>query len=832
MPPPEARPRPGDGSGRRGARPGGVLVGTRIRAAAIRGALYEVRLGVGSLGYLGDHRIGGVAVVPMTVLIELALAAAADGDPGRLPAIEDVELLAALTLPADGSDLVVHVHLEPAGGTGSERVDIVNISSVRADEITMHATARLRDAGVCSDSAPLLPVALQPVEPGEVYAGQERRGVHLGPTFRAVRAVATADGAAVATLVAPPELGDTTRDVTGIQPALLDAALHALVVLLPEGDDTYLPIGLDRLRVTHPAQPPQEDAPWRSVVRLEGDASTRTGAALLTASVDLLDANGASLAELRGLRLVRTSTAAMIALAAQATDPAGTIFDLAWEPLAADAPAAAPARVLIIDGGNGDGNGNGDGYGAGVAGGLAAALRGRGASVVRVAAAGRAELEAALAEQHPDHLVHLGGLGLATAATGAEAVAAQVDALAAELAVLKAASTVPDTTTWIVSRGAHPVGGTAVEPAQATLGGLAGAMAVEHPGIRCVRLDLDPADDEAAAGGAIADALARAGHEDLVAIRGARLLAGRITAAPDVAASTVLTSSSRGTLEALHLAPAVRRAPGPGEIEVEVRVTGLNFRDVLLALDLYPEPAATFGDECCGVVLRTGPGVTHVQPGDRVVTMGSGAFATHLVTNADLAVRIPEELGDEEAATIPIPFLTAQYALVELGHLAVGETVLIHAAAGGVGLAAVQLAQRLGAEVIATAGSAAKRAALAALGVDHVFDSRSLDFADGVLDATGGRGVDVVLNSLAGDFIGRSFDVLADGGRFLEFGRRDVWTSEHVARLRPDIDYHVVFLGDLSLGDPPSIQRMLRELVARVRRRRAAAVAAARLRRR
>ena len=134
--------------------------------------------------------------------------------------------------------------------------------------------------------------------------------------------------------------------------------------------------------------------------------------------------------------------------------------------------------------------------------------------------------------------------------------------------------------------------------------------------------------------------------------------------------------------------------------------------------------------------------------------------------------------------------------------------------------------------MIATAGSPAKRDALAALGVRHVFDSRSLDFADGVLAATGGRGVDVVLNSLAGEFIGRSFDVLATGGRFLEIGRRDVWAPEHVAGVRPDADYHIVFLGDLSLGDPPSIQRMLARAGRPHRRRRAAAAAAAQLRRR
>ena len=181
--------------------------------------------------------------------------------------------------------------------------------------------------------------------------------MHLGPTFRAVREVAAADGTAVATLVAPAALGDAALDATGSSRRCSTRRCTLLAVLLPAGDDTYLPIALDRLHVVHPAQPPREDVPWRSVVRLQGDA----GAALLTATVDLLDPAGVPIAALRGLRLVRTSTAAIAALAGETTDPAGAIFALSWEPLAADAPAAAPVRVLILGDASHDGHpGNGN----------------------------------------------------------------------------------------------------------------------------------------------------------------------------------------------------------------------------------------------------------------------------------------------------------------------------------------------------------------------------------------------------------------------------------------------------------------------------------------
>src|SRR5262249_7371908 len=142
------------------------------------------------------------------------------------------------------------------------------------------------------------------------------------------------------------------------------------------------------------------------------------------------------------------------------------------------------------------------------------------------------------------------------------------------------------------------------------------------------------------------------------------------------------------------------------------------------------------------------------------------------------------------------------------------ERVLIHAAAGGVGLAAVQLAQRAGAEIFATAGSPAKRAYLASLGVEHVMDSRTLDFADEVLERTDGRGVDVVLDSLSGGFMPRSRRTLAPGGRYLEIGRTGIWTPAQAASVRPDVSYTVVFLGEVALTTPGLIREMLGELAA------------------
>ena len=190
----------------------------------------------------------------------------------------------------------------------------------------------------------------------------------------------------------------------------------------------------------------------------------------------------------------------------------------------------------------------------------------------------------------------------------------------------------------------------------------------------------------------------------------------------------------RGQLDNVALQPANRQAPGPGQVEIKVRATGLNFRDVLNVLDLYPGDPGPLGGECAGEIVAVGPGVERFKPGDAVVGLAPASFASYVTTLAEFVGPKPEHLSFEEAATIPICFLTVQYALRRLGQIQPGERVLIHAASGGVGLAAIQIARQVGAEIFATAGSPRKREYLRSLGIQHVMDSRTLDFADQIRD--------------------------------------------------------------------------------------------------
>ena len=219
---------------------------------------------------------------------------------------------------------------------------------------------------------------------------------------------------------------------------------------------------------------------------------------------------------------------------------------------------------------------------------------------------------------------------------------------------------------------------------------------------------------------------------------------------PMVSGRRKLSVQNRGGLEGVQSGSASRRAPSAGEVEIAVDAAGLNFKDVLNALGMYPGDAGPLGGECTGTIVSVGPGVKSLAVGDRVIAVGPGCHDGYVCVRQELAIHRPANFTLTDAAGFAIPFLTASYTLEHLAKLQRGERVLIHAATGGVGLAAVQIAQHAGAEIFATAGTAEKRQHLRSLGIRHVFDSRSTDFAAAILRITNGTGVHVVLNSLAG----------------------------------------------------------------------------------
>ncbi len=278
-----------------------------------------------------------------------------------------------------------------------------------------------------------------------------------------------------------------------------------------------------------------------------------------------------------------------------------------------------------------------------------------------------------------------------------------------------------------------------------------------------------------------------------------------------------LQTNKPGILTSLSLNETHRWEPGGDEIEVRVMAGGINFRDLMKAMGMYPgNPVDVLwlGDDFSGVVERVGANVKDLVPGDRVAGLAPYCFRAYVTTQRQSVFRLPQSISFHDAASLPTAFLTAHYALIELARMQPGESVLIHAGTGGVGQAAIQVAQRLGLEIFATAGSVEKRQLLKQMGVPHVLNSRTLEFADEIMEITQGRGVDAVLNSLARDFIPKSFEVLAPFGRFLEIGKIDVYGKSKIRLnvLKDNISYFVIDLAQHLSSKPKYVATMFEEL--------------------
>jgi NADPH:quinone reductase-like Zn-dependent oxidoreductase len=353
--------------------------------------------------------------------------------------------------------------------------------------------------------------------------------------------------------------------------------------------------------------------------------------------------------------------------------------------------------------------------------------------------------------------------------------------------------------------------------------GLVKTAALERPELRVCHVDLEASP--------LAEGLARqlarlvAGGVAVPALEVEVALRGDVAYVPRLVQSGAayrgpleLALAERGALSNLRLRPLSepRASPGKEEVVVRVRAVGLNFRDVLNVMGLYPGEPGPPGSDCSGTVVAVGEGVRHVRVGDEVYGCVPGCLRTFARGPAALVQLKPRTLSFEEAAAMPTVCATVDVALVQLAKLQRGERVLVHAAAGGVGLAAVQLAQSLGAVVYATAGSDEKHAYLRSLGVQYITSSRDADvFRRDMTELLGGQRLDVVLNSLSGDFIAHSLALLGPKGRFMEIGKRDIWTHERMASERPDVHYEAIALDDMMARDPGWYALCLRALAVK-----------------
>lgn len=384
------------------------------------------------------------------------------------------------------------------------------------------------------------------------------------------------------------------------------------------------------------------------------------------------------------------------------------------------------------------------------------------------------------------------------------------------------------TNLWLISRKSQKIGEQRpLSPGQTPLWGLGRVLMLEFPHLNCKLVDLGSAND-AELRHLCAEILSGSAEDELALRDEARYVHRFVNSSlgryselgEEPGQSYRLHLSEYGTLHGMRLRPSQRRDPLdlPTLVEVEVHAAALNFSDVIKALALYPglpEGFVPVGIECAGVVTAVGAGVSAFKPGDEVVCITPMAIASHAYTDHRFVALKPKHLSMHEAATLPIAFLTAHYALNHIGHMEAGEKVLVNAATGGVGLAAIQLAQAAGAELFATAGTAEKRALLGFLGIEHIMDSRTLAFADEIMEKTAYRGVDLILNSLPGEAISKGMSILADYGRFLEIGKRDIYgnTPLGLRAFRKNVSLSAIDL-DRGLREKPDLcSKMFRRLI-------------------
>ncbi|GAA2780420.1 hypothetical protein GCM10010452_05310 [Crossiella cryophila] len=750
------------------------LLGAAVALADSDGFLFTGRLSLQTHPWLADHAVSGTILLPGTAFVELAGHA---GDAVGCRRLDELTLEAPLLLPATGGVAVQLVLGAPDhAGTRTLTLHSRPDSADPDQPWTRHASGLLGTTESPAESLTTWPpTGATPIPVEDIYQRFADRGYEYGPAFQGLRAAWRTDTEVYAE-VALPQAEDAGR--YGLHPALLDAAVQAIGL----GDFFADP------------ETPRLPFAWNGfTLHAEGATALRvrlSAAGEDAISITVADPTGAPVAAVESLQLRQVSADAL----ATRDTSLDHLFRLEWTVLSGLTAPDEPSPVAVL--GRDDLK-------------VGSALASSGSTVT-------SHLDLTdLAEHAPElTLVAFPAInGPRTEATHA-ATRRALELVQGWLAQ----DALADARLVVVTRGAVAAqsGEDVTDLAGAAVWGLLRSAQSENPG-RFQLLDLDEADDSYAALPAALHSgepqlALRAGHTH--AFRLARATSTDALIAPAGADAWRLDVAGEGTLENLALLPCpeVLEPLGEGQVRIAIHAAGLNFRDVLIGLGMYPDKAL-MGTEGAGVITEVGPGVTDLRPGDRVMGLLAGAFGPYVVADQRLVTKIPADWSFETAASVPVVFLTAYYALHDLAGLKSGEKVLVHAAAGGVGMAAVQLARHWGAEVFGTA-STGKWDTLRALGLaeDHIANSRTLDFEAEFGAVTGGRGVDVVLDSLAREFVDASLRLLPGGGRFVEMGKTDVRDADLVAVDHPGVTYRAFDLTDAGEDRIAAIFAALRPL--------------------
>ena len=797
------------GSGFQGAAVSGILGSAKDLASG--DSVYTSRLSVKSQPWLSDHVIYGTVVVPGATYAAMALAAV--GPPARA---KDVFFYEPIILPEKSSrEVQLTLHPLEGGGESSFRVHS-RLYGVRDAEWSLNAEGTVVtgiDDEPVSDNADPVDAAIErmnrmrPQELFETFADLE---LVWGPNWSgSLKSLWLDDGEAIGDITVGEELAEHLG-TEPMHPVLMDLctgvafpAFPALLAAEQGVNDLFLPLRYGEVTM-------RERMPRRFYCRARWHSSALDSETQVF-DLDFVDRDGHNLGGIREFTVKRAPREAL--LRGLGGDATRLLYTLGWHevppPASEDGAAIANGTWLIA---------NFDG--------LADMVPG---CIPFDRSTDPEPLGQLLAQANERGMPFSGVVWRSTGPSaeggaGSENGAARIETEIAHL--LSAVHTVQGGSQngsvklpgglWIITeRAVATESSEPVDPVQAALWGFGRTTINEEPALRCRLVDCDGSKEAVRA---LANLLAAPIDEPELALRQGKLLASRLlpwarSGHLTVPRSTdyVLAPTERGAIDNLRLTETDVPPPNEGYVQVRVDAAGLNFRDVLNVLGLYPGDPGPIGGDFAGTVTQLGDGVTGLEVGQRVYGFMQGAFSSRFNVPVQLLAPVPDGLSPVAAATIPAAALTARLAF-DWAQLRPGDRVLIHAASGGVGLAAIQMAQQHGAIVFATA-STYKRAALRKMGVKYVYDSRSTDFADQILADTDGAGVDVVLNSLTNEgFLEATVRATAQNGRFAEIAKRDIWTPEQMAAARPDIAYEIVALDVTTLQNPEHIKRLLTEV--------------------
>lgn len=790
-------------------------------------AVWDTALDLQKFPYLRDHLVDGEMVFPASGHLELAWAVAAEQFRHDAFFLENMQFDSPLVLP-DGNRHPLDVRLEIVSGEGDYRICSRPADATAETPWSKHSSGRINTTHDRFEKSTACLADLRrqfgdsdAFNVETFYETLQKAGLNYGEKFRCIRHTWHRRHEVLAQVELPEELTrEAQQDV--FHPSLLDGCLHAVFADSQQHGDperVFLPYRIERARFYR-----RPSARVWSHVRV-----TRNDEQCLCSDTTIFDESGDLVAEVLGIACKRLTGSG----SRQADMLFEGCYEYRWMPAARDARLHERVfdctRAILI------------GDEADIAAELAARLMEDGIP--------SHILPISPCDSYDDVLAHVpldrrALIVFVAARTATESHQAEWSGIASCPSVpsflqlaqkLHRREGVPRL--FVVTSGAAgAVGDHRLDLGQAILHGMARVIHNECPNVPVTVIDLS----ESASSSEVAELHHELLHtrrdrdESEIAIRDTERFVRQLVAIDRDGAEQEAATEEPGVGGAYRaelreigmLDQVVFRRLGPSplgaaEVEIAVQAAALNFKDIMNAMGVLPEAAVAgglasqrLGLEVAGRVLRAGAAISHVQPGDDVIARVADGFSGRVTAPGHCVVKKPASLTPLEGAAVPVVFITAWYSLHHLARVAREETVLIHSAAGGVGGAAVQLTQRAGAIVIATAGTKEKRAYLRQLGVEHVFDSRSLDFYNQVMQATGGRGVDIVLNSLTGRFVPQSLKCLAPFGRFVELGKADIYRNSklNLERLGENISYFVVDVDRLATQKPQLHRQVLAEV--------------------